>query len=91
MWHQVYEYDNLLLAFYKASKRKKYTFEVQKFSADLDTNIRKLALQIENLEVPIGQYTYFTIKDPKERLICAASFFREGLSSRYSQYLPRKF
>lgn len=74
MWHQVYEYDNLFLAFYKASKRKKYTFEVQKFSADLDTNIRKLALQIENLEVPIGQYTYFTIKDPKERLICAASF-----------------
>ena len=32
-------------------------------------------------EVPLGDYHYFTIHDPKERLICAAAFRERALMS----------
>jgi len=74
MWHQVYRYNNLLLAFYKASKGKKQHKDVKAFAFNLNENIKKLAHQIQQFKVPLGNYSYFVIKDPKERTICAANF-----------------
>lgn len=74
MWQQVYSYNNLLLAYRKASKGKKQNKEVRSFALNLNESIKNLSLQIQQFQVPIGNYTYFQIKDPKQRTICAASF-----------------
>jgi len=66
--------DNLRLAFWKAAKGKRYKAEVISYSAHLDKELMHLRSQLLNGKVSTGNYHYFTIYDPKERIICAASF-----------------
>lgn len=66
--------DNLYLAYYKASKGKLFSKQVHDYSKSLHENINNLQNQILSGNVIIGNYTYFTIKDPKVRTICAADF-----------------
>lgn len=74
MWHKVYEYDNLILAFHKAAKGKQRKTEVMAFKTNFHHNIMYLSNQIKSFNVPIGNYQYFEIHDPKQRTISAASF-----------------
>ncbi len=74
VYSSICEIDNLYLAYYKASKGKKLKPDVIEFSDNLDANINDIREQLVAEKVNIGNYHYFSIKDPKERLICAASF-----------------
>ena len=71
---QIVEPDNLRLAFWKARKGKTGVAEVEAFRADLDENLLRLRHELLTGMVQVGEYHYFTIYDPKERVICAASF-----------------
>lgn len=66
--------DNLRLAFWKARKGKEGIGEAEAFRRSLDTNLSELREELLRGEVRTGEYFYFRIFDPKERLICAASF-----------------
>lgn len=66
--------DNLRLAFWKARKGKEDKPEVIEFRKLLDTNLLSLRNDMLNGNVEVGNYHYFTIYDPKERVICAAPF-----------------
>jgi hypothetical protein len=66
--------DNLRLAFWKSKKKKSGKEEVRAFGADLDRNLLSLSEEISSGSVSVGAYSYFKVYDPKERLICAASF-----------------
>ncbi|MDD3723585.1 MAG: RNA-directed DNA polymerase [Lutibacter sp.] len=66
--------DNLRLAFWKARKAKDVKMEVAEFRKSLDKNLLTLRNELLLGNVQVGQYHYFTIYDPKEREICAASF-----------------
>lgn len=66
--------DNLRLAFWKARKGKNHASEVESFRRNLDSNLLLLREELLRGEISVGDYHYFTISDPKERLICAASF-----------------
>lgn len=66
--------DNLRLAFCKAAKGKEGKLEVQRFRLHLDKNLSALRNGLLDGTVELGRYHYFTIYDPKQRLICAASF-----------------
>ncbi len=68
------ELDNLYLAYFKAAKGKMQKKEVIEFRENLDKEIYDIKREIENGTIKVGNYRYFTIYDPKERLICAASF-----------------
>lgn len=72
--HKIADFENLQLAFYKAHKAKIEKLEVIAYCQHLDTNLHILQSQILSGEVEVGNYHYFTIYDPKERQICAASF-----------------
>lgn len=74
LMESIADLDNLYLAFYKASRGKKGKSEVIGFSKHLDENLQTLRRQLLSGEIPIGHYRYFSIYDPKKRLICAASF-----------------
>lgn len=66
--------DNLRLAFWKARKAKEGKMEVAEFRKSLDKNLLTLCNELLSGNVQVGQYHYFTIFDPKERKICAATF-----------------
>ena len=66
--------DNLRLAFWKARKTKEGKKEVAEFRKNLDKNLLLMRDELLTGNVQVGNYHYFTIYDPKERLICAASF-----------------
>lgn len=71
---KIAEMNNLMLAFYKATKGKAMSEDVEKYRNNLSQNLQKLQSQIFSGEVCVGKYHYFKIHDPKERLICAAAF-----------------
>lgn len=74
LFEAILDRENLLLAFKKASQRKSYKPDVIEFQNNLEENISKLRLGLENYTFPIGQYKYFKIYDPKERIISAVPF-----------------
>lgn len=70
---QILDYDNIALGAYKAFKGHRSKSNVLTFCGDFDANIRQIMQSLEDESIALGQYTYFKIFDPKERLICAAS------------------
>jgi RNA-directed DNA polymerase len=67
-------FDNLVFAHYRAKRGKSYKQEVLCFSENLMQNLEALQKGITSGSVKVGDYHYFTIYDPKERQICAASY-----------------
>lgn len=74
LMEQIAEPDNLRLAFYKAAKGRQTNEDVIAYRKQLDSHLSTLRNQLLTGTVPVGQYRYFTVYDPKERVICAASF-----------------
>lgn len=72
--NRIADYDNLQLAFLKSCRGKQAKREVLEFRANYDRNISEIRRGLLDGNVEIGDYNYFKIYDPKERLICAASF-----------------
>lgn len=75
LFTEILSRDNLRRAWYKASRGKRNKPDVLIFRWNLDRNLSTLR---ETLLDPnrnnIGSYHFFTIHEPKERRICAASF-----------------
>lgn len=92
---QIADTDNLLLAFYKASTGKKMKAEVRRFSSNLSSEIGLLRQEILEGNVRVGDYSYFHIRDPKPRLICAAAFrervLHHALMNICHPYFERQF
>lgn len=74
LMEQITSLDNLYQAYRKASRGKLRNKEVLRFSEQFDENIRTMRNNLINGSFAIGDYRYFTIYDPKERIICAAPF-----------------
>jgi len=74
LYKNIYMYDNLHIAFYKAAKGKGDKNNVKIFVSDLDKNLKDLQKQFMEKNLNIGNYHFFHIKDPKPRYICAAQF-----------------
>jgi retron-type reverse transcriptase len=66
--------ENLRLAFWKAAKGKRGKADCRAFQARLDENLSTLGSELLAGNVSVGDYHYFKVYDPKERLICAATF-----------------
>jgi retron-type reverse transcriptase len=73
LWNQVVDLDNLALAAHKAFRGKEGKGEVVRFRAQFTEELQRLRQEILTDTMDVGDYHYFTIRDPKERLICAAS------------------
>jgi hypothetical protein len=71
---QIAEMDNLYLAYWKAKRGKGGKAEVLRFGQSLAESLARLQAELLSGQVQVGDYHYFTIYDPKERLICASSF-----------------
>ena len=71
---QLYSFDNLLLAYRKASKGKRGSPDVAEFEYRLEDNLFQLARELQDQTYQPGAYHSFYIHDPKKRLISAAPF-----------------
>lgn len=71
---QICSIENLKLAFYKASKRKRSSNSYLYFRKNAEVNVQKIQEQLLSGKWQCGQYKQFKIFEPKERLITAAPF-----------------
>jgi RNA-directed DNA polymerase len=76
---EITDLDNLYLAFWKASKGKRYAEEILAYQSALDKNLSLLRSHILRGGVDVGNYHYFKIYEPKERQICASAFREQVL------------
>ena len=74
LYHLIHTWDNLLLAFYNAQRNKSAKSDVRLFAINLEANLEALQVSLMRECVEVGGYHYFKVHDPKERMICAASF-----------------
>ena len=70
----VCRFDTLHRAFLRAIRGKAGFKPVADFRKDFDSNIADLGRRLGDGSFKFGIYHFFTIHDPKERLICAADF-----------------
>ena len=76
-WHlyeQVYDWDNLYLAYRKARKGKRGRPPAATFEFDLEANLVTLQQELREKRYEPGAYSSFYIHEPKRRLISAAPF-----------------
>lgn len=66
--------ENLRLAFWKAARSKRGKADCLAFRERLEENLAALRAELLAGDVPVGDYHYFKVHDPKERVICAAAF-----------------
>lgn len=74
LFDKVVDFDNLMLAYTKARRGKHGKMEVRRFAGDVHGNICTMMHRLRENAFSVGRYHYFKIRDPKERIICAASF-----------------
>jgi retron-type reverse transcriptase len=67
-------FSNLLAAFRKASKGKRYRPEVLDFGAKLEDELFRLQRELESFTYVPGSYQRFLVHEPKQRLVSAAPF-----------------
>ena len=66
--------ENLHEAFLRAAKGKACKKAVKDFREHLDEHLIQMSHQLKDGTFRFGQYHFFTVYDPKRRIICAASF-----------------
>lgn len=66
--------ENLHEAFLRAAKGKAGKVSVRDFREHLDENLLNIQQKLLQGDYSFGRYHFFTIYDPKKRIICAASF-----------------
>lgn len=71
---KLYDWENLYLAYRKASKGKRGLADVAEFEYKLEDNLLQLQAELQNQTYQPGEYHSFYIHDPKRRLISAAPF-----------------
>ena len=74
LYEQIYDMENLRLAFIKARRGKDSKPGVFQYSKNIEKNLLDIRESLFSGDIEPGEYHFFTIYEPKERLICAATF-----------------
>lgn len=74
LYDQIYEWNNLLLAFRRAAQSKRSQPPVAAFEYRLEENLVRLQHELRAQSYQPGPYHSFYIHEPKRRLISAAPF-----------------
>ncbi len=74
LWHQIINWENLLLAARYAQKGKRFRDNVLAFNYNLEGELLKLRSELAQKTYRPGAYRSFRIYDPKPRLISAAPY-----------------
>ncbi|MES9901356.1 MAG: reverse transcriptase/maturase family protein [Sedimenticola sp.] len=95
LFDAVVSFENLHLAACKARKGKRYKADVAHYFADLENKLIRLQGSLKAMEWQPGPYRTFEIREPKRRLISAASFsdriVHHAICNRVEPLIDRSF
>jgi len=74
LYESIADTDNLRLAFIKAKRGEEAKPDVYRYSQEVEKRLLDLRKSILAEDIKPGDYRFFPIYEPKERLICAAPF-----------------
>ena len=74
LWPRLTSWENLLNAALAAARGKRKRPDVAQFLFDLESNVCALQRELAGAAWDPGEYRTFWIRDPKPRMISAASF-----------------
>jgi len=74
LWEQVCSFDNLAAAAREAMLGKRGKASCARFFADWEREVVRLERELREGSYRPGAYFYFTITEPKERVVAAAPF-----------------
>lgn len=74
IYEQIYDFENLYLAYLEARKGKRYRDEVLEFSANLEENLIQIQNELIWKTYEVGDYREFYVTEPKKRLVMALPF-----------------
>lgn len=74
LWDKVIDFSNLYEAYLKARKGHRWDAEVLRFSAQLEEELINLQNHLIWGTYQTGPYRFFTVYEPKERLVAALPF-----------------
>ena len=74
LWPRIVSFDNLLLAYRKAARDKRFREDVAHFSFSLESNLVRLRRELADGTYLPGEYRHFPVYDRKPRIISAAPF-----------------
>jgi len=69
LYQRICDPDNVRLAYDRARKGKSGQYGVQHFEKDLEANLEQIRRELADGSYVTSEYSVFTIKDPKERII----------------------
>ena len=95
LWSKFLEWENFMQAAYKASKGKRYHWEVLRFKTNLEENLLRIREQLISHTWYPGSFRTFMIYEPKERMIHAPIFgdriVHHALVQVMGEYFERRF
>ena len=74
LWPEVVDWANLLIAYQRCRRRKRYKMGATEFDSCWESNLLQLQRELSTLEYRPGPYRHFFVYEPKERRISAAPF-----------------
>lgn len=74
LYEQIYDFENLYLAYLEARKNKRYRPDVLRFTASLEENLIQIQNELIWKMYEVGKYREFYVYEPKKRLIMALPF-----------------
>lgn len=74
LYTQIYHYDNLLDAYNKAKRGKRFKREVLLFTRQLEENLITIQNELIWKSYQVGQYSLFEVHEPKKRTVAALPF-----------------
>ncbi len=74
LFERITEFDTLWIAARRARAGKRKTASTAAFEADLERQLLRLQDQLRSGAFRWGPYRSFTIREPTERLVCAAPY-----------------
>ncbi len=74
LYHQIINFENLLIAAKKAQRGKRFRENVLDFNYNLESELVQLQTELTNQTYQPGEYRTFYIKEPKIRMISAAPY-----------------
>lgn len=74
LYSKIWDFENLHEAYLRARKGKRYRNDAMWFAVDLEANLIDIQNHLMWKTYRTGAYHYFTIHEPKERLIASLSF-----------------
>ena len=74
LWPQVVSWNNLVVAYQKCRRRKRYRRQATEFDFAWEANLLRLQHDLASGEYEPGGYRHFYVHEPKRRKISAAPF-----------------